>query len=164
MSKFDVESLLTNIKAILVANLNTKIAAVETEKVAMGAIVTHIQPIDPAAGYIEQSLSDLTNIQAQTIFYGIEHIDAVGVGPTTSQKFKCFIVVLLVDTRNDTLAKYKIHRYTRAIKEVFEDNYDQLFSSSQIRIETIAPISFKLDENTSEEMKVGGVNLYTSLA
>lgn len=162
--KYDCESLLANIKSILVANLNTKIAAVEAEKIAQGFAATGLASIDTTNGYFEQNWSDkILNINP-AIFFGVEDIKTEGIGPGTKKIYKIFIEVILVDSGMDALAKNRIHRYARAIEDVLQENYDKLSSSSQIKIETVVPISFKVDLNSSEEIKVGGVSLTTVLA
>lgn len=164
MTKFDLESLLDAIETILQANLNTKIAAVEAEKIAQGFPVTGLAPVDNARGYFLQSWSPENLNIDPAIFYGVDHVEAVGMGPNTVEKFILFVEIILTDEGQDSLANTRINRYTRAIKEVLQENFDQLPSSSQIKIETVRPVSFKLDQNSSEVIKVGGVSLTTSLA
>lgn len=164
MTKYDVENLLVDVKALLVANLNTKLAAIEAEKVAQGLPATGLLPVDVAKGYFEQSWSDdILNINP-AIFFGIEDVQAVGNGPATEERYKIFVEVVVLDSGQDRLTKNRIHRYARALKEVFEENWDSLGGGCKIKVETVRPISFKLDLNTSEEVKVGGVSLTTALA
>lgn len=164
MSKYDAENLLHDLKAILVANLNTYIAAIESEKVAQGLPATNLASVDTTNGYFEQNWSDgILNI-TPAIFYGIEDVRTEGYGPVTSQLYKVWVEIVLVDTQVDKLMTSRIHRYSRAIKDVLEDNWDKLPSASKTKIETIRPLSFKLDLNSSEEIRVGGVSIITSLA
>lgn len=171
MARFDTENLMTNVLAIMTANLNAKIAAIEAEKIAGGAPATNLQPVDNTIGadgtpngYFEQTWSDkILNINP-AIFYGLENITATSIGPATAERYSIFIEVVLVDSGMDNLTKYRIHRYSRALKEIFEENYASLMSAAQIKIETVRPISFKLDLNSSEEIKVGGISLTTALA
>lgn len=164
MAKYDTESLLADVKAVLVANLNTKIAAIEAEKIASGAPATGLLSVDANNGYFEQSWSDkILNINP-AIFFGIEDIKAQGVGPSTIETYRIFVEVILIDSGQDALAKNRIHRYARALKEVFEEKFDQFNNGVKIKVETVRPASFKLDENSSEEMKVGGVSILTAIA
>jgi hypothetical protein len=162
MSRYDTESLLSDIKKILVANLNTKISAVEAEKIAAGFPATQLAAVDTTNGYFEQNWSDaILNIKP-AIFFGLEDIRAQGMGPTTQETYQVFVEVILVSAQTDTLDKNRIHRYARAIKEVFEENYDKI--PGTIKIETVRPVSFRLDLNSSDEIKVGGVSITTALA
>jgi hypothetical protein len=164
MAKYDIENLLEDLKSILVSNLNDAIDAVEAEKVSQGLPATGLEHVDTSNGYYEQNWSDDILNSKVAIFYGVEEIAALGVGPATSQQYKIFVEVVLTDGGMDTLGKNRIHRYARAIKDVLEANFDQIPSSSKIKIETVRPISFKLDLNSSETIKVGGVSLTTALA
>lgn len=162
--RYDPENLMADIKVILVANLNTAIAAVEAEKIAQGLPTTNLASVDTTNGYYEQNWSDKILQSSPAIFFGIEEIITEGIGPASSQKIKVFVELVLSDSGMDTLGKNRIHRYARAIKDVFEANFGKFPGGSQIKIETVRPISFKLDLNSSEEIKVGGVSITTSLA
>ncbi len=156
---YDIENLMQTLKGLLTSNLNAKIDAIEAEKVAGGFPATGLAHI---SSYHEQNWSDSILQDSPAIFFGVEEIAAQGVGPSTSEKYKCFFEVVLLDHGLDTLAKNRIYRYSRAIKEVFQDNFSAV--PGTIKIETVRPISFKLDLNSSEEIKVGGVSLTATLA
>ena len=161
---YNIENLLADIKAILVSDLNANIAVVEAEKVGQGLPATNLSPVDTTNGYFEQNWSDaMLNINP-AIFFGVEEIQAEGAGPVTKEYYKVFIEVVVVDRQTDTLMKNRIHRYAEAIRRTMQNNYDQIPSASKIKIETVRPISFKLDLNTSEEIRVGGVTIITALA
>lgn len=164
-SKYDVENLLTDIKAILVANLNTQIAAVEAEKIAQGLPNTGLLPVDTGKAYFEQNWSDEIMNYSPAIFFGVEDITAIGgsngVPGATLQKIQVFVEIIMVDSGMDVYGKNRIHRYARAIRDVLQDNARKLPSSGSIIIETVRPISFKLDLNSSDFVKVGGVSLTT---
>lgn len=161
---YDIESLLADVKKILVCHLNNHIAAIEAEKVQAGFVATNIQPVDPDNGYIEQSLADVPININPCLVYGVDDIGAVSQNAATAQTVKLFVAIVIVDNGMDTLAKNKIHRYTRAAKEVFEKHFDRIRSASLLKIETFLPVSFKMDENSSETMKIGGVSITTSIA
>lgn len=162
--KYDAENLLADIRSILISGLNAAIDAVEAEKVSQGLPATGLAHVDSTNGYFEQNFSDaLLNI-SPAIFYGIEDVQAEGAGPYTMQRYKVFVEIIVVDSQADKLMNARIHRYSRAIKDVLEQNYDKIPSSAKIKIETVRPVSFKLDLNSSEEVRVGGVSLTTALA
>ncbi len=164
MPKYDIENLLEDVQALLVANLNTQIAAIESEKEAAGKQVVAMTPVD-SASYYEQNWSDKILNTNPSIFYGIEQVQAMGAGPATGEVLKVFVEIICVDTQADLFMTKRINRYTRAIKEVFEANYDRLAQgSNKLHIETVRPVSFKLDMDASEEIHVGGVSLITAIA
>lgn len=164
MAKYDLENLLADIKSILVANLNTAIAAVEAEKIAQGLPTTGLAAVDNSSGYFLQNWSDAILNITPAIFYGVEDIKATGVGPATIQEYRIFVEIVMVDSGMDVLGNARINRYSRAIKDVLESNYDRIPSAAKTKIETVRPISFKLDQNSSETIKVGGVSVMTALA
>lgn len=161
MAKYDLEKLVADIKSIMVNNLNTKIAAIEAEKVADGQPATGLEAID-SASYFEQTFSDAVMAVSPALFYGVESVKSKGIGPTTEQVITIFAEVILVE-KQDGLTVARIHRYSRALKEIFEENFSAV-PASNIKVETVRPVSFKLDENTSEWSKVGGVSLTIALA
>jgi hypothetical protein len=163
-TRYDVENLLADLRTILAAYINGAISDVESRQVAAGLPATNLAPVDTTNGFFEQSWSDAIMNSSPAIFYGIEEVTATGIGPNTVQQYKIFIEVVMVDGGMDQLGKHRIHRYTRAIREVLQANYDKLPSAAKTKIETVRPVSFKLDLNSSEEIKVGGVSLITALA
>lgn len=171
MPKYDVENLLSDIRAILIANLNASIVAVEAEKIAQGLPVTNIKAVDTSIGadglergYFEQDWSDKILNTSPAIWYGIEAMPPVGIGPATQTEFKIFIDVVHVDSGQDTLRNKRTNRYTRAIRDVIEANWDRLPGGTKTKIETIQPIAFKINEDSSEEVRVGGVAITTAIA
>jgi hypothetical protein len=159
--KYDTEQLLSDIRALLVAKLNTKIAAIEAEKIAAGAPNTGLLAV---AAYVEQNWADVNFTINPTMFYGIEDMQSNGIGPASSMTYKIWAEVILVDSGMDVLGKNRIHRYARAVREVFEENYDRLPIGGKILIQSVVPLSFKLDANSSETIKSGGVSLTFAIA
>lgn len=160
--KYDVEQMLDDIEALLKSKLNTKIAAIEAEKLSLGKAVGLPAVQDNA--YFQQSWSDKILNHNPAIFYGLENVSPTGANSATVEVYKIFIEVVIVDSGMDTFAKNRILRYSRAIREVFEENYDRLPWGNRTNIETVRPQSFTIDENSSEEIKVGGVSITTALA
>lgn len=165
MPKYDAENLLSDVKAILVANLNAAIASVEAEKITQGLPATNLKSIDTTLGYFEQSWT-IENLNIKNaIFYGIEENQATGIGPATIEAYKVFIEIIHCDSGMDKLGIKRVLRYTRAIKDVMEANYDRFqTTSNKIKIETVRPTSFKLEVDSSEEIRVGGVSIIMAIA
>lgn len=169
--KYDIENMLTDIRKTLVAQLNTAIAAVEAEKIAQGLPATGLKPVDVTIGadgrprgYFEQDWSDAILNVSPAIWYGFETTPAEGVGPATKQTLEIFIDIVHADQGTDALRNRRTNRYTRAIRDVIEANYDRFPGGNQIKIKTIKPMSFKIDQDSSEEIRVGGIALTTALA
>lgn len=171
MPKYDIEDLLKDVIGICSANLNSQIDSVESEKVAKGYAASGIKhvnfstgPDGTPIGVMEQSFNDKINNVDPCLFYGIEDIGSEGVGPATKKIYKVFVEIITVDNGNDALAKFRIFRYARALEEIFEANYDKFSQANLTKIETVRPLSFKLDLNSSDSYKVGGVSITTTLA
>lgn len=160
---YDIESLLWDVEKVLKKHLNSHIFSVEQEKIAVGAPGTGLLPI-PDEAYFQQSWADNTLNTSPALIYGVEKIEPTSIGPATEQKVTLFVAIVIVDSGMDKLVKTRIHRYARAAREVFEKHFLLFKAGSIIKIETLLPVSFKFDENTSEEMKIGGVSITTSIA
>lgn len=159
---YDLEALLSDIETLLKDKLNAKILAIENEKTSLGKPIG-LKEI-AANAYFEQTWNDKVSQYTPAIFFGVEEIAATGSGPVTLEAYKIFVEVVVLDNGMDGFSKNRVHRYSRALKEVFQENFDQLPWGTKTKIETVRPISFKLDLDSSDEIKVGGVSITTSLA
>lgn len=164
MSTFDSEDLLDSIESILTGNLNTKIAAIEAEKTAKGKGLARGLSSIASAAYFRQTWDEKLLNRTPAIFYGIEEVSPVDGGTNTGERYKIFVEVVLCDGGQDNDSSRRIARYTRALKEVFQDYFKSVSEMGRIKIETVRPISFKLELDSSEEIKVGGVSLNITLA
>lgn len=162
--KVDIESIVKEVRGILDSKLNTKISEVENSKASEGAPLPGGLAIIHPEAYYEQSWSDSIINRAPAIFYGVEDVQATGIGPSTIEVVTLFVAIILVDSGMDVHTSKRIHRYSRALKEVFQENYDKFASSGQFKIATIRPESYRLNLDTSEEIKVGGVTIQTAIA
>ena len=160
--KYDVEKILDDIESLLKEKLNAQLQSIAAEKDALGKTVDTPEILETS--YFQQTWSDNILNVTPAIFYGVDTIQATGNGPTTLEVFKIFVEVVYIDSGMDTNGKRRLLRYSRAIKEVFEKNFDALPWANKINIETIRPLAFTLDTNTSEEVRVGGVSITTALA
>lgn len=171
---YDVEDLLDDIVKLLKEKLPAKIEEISAIKAAKDKAI-ELAPI-PEAAYFYQNWSDDILNYPVGIFYGLETIQATGSGAATLELYKIFVEVVLVDGGIETASIEgekkatgirKVNRYARAIREVLEDNFDNpkaLPWHTKTNIETVRPLSFTIDGNTSEEVKVGGVSITTGLA
>lgn len=161
--QYDTEDLLDDILSIMTKDsdgLNEYIAAIEAEKIAKSKGLTPgLKPVSKTKGYFQQTWSDKIRNIDPAIFYGIEDVSALDGGQVTAQTYKVFVEVVLVDSGMTNDTHRRIARYSRALKQLFEDKFDMGKNSSKIKIETIRPIAFRLELDSSEEIKVGGVSL-----
>lgn len=159
MAKYDLEDCLDDFETLLTSKLNTKIAAIEAEKIAKGkGLDGGLSAVDSQA-FFRQTWSDKILNYSPAIFFGIENVEAASGGMQTAERPTVFIECVIVDGGMDMLTHRKINRYSRAIKELIEENFDSFTFASKIKVETVRPTSFKLELDTSEEIKVGGVSV-----
>lgn len=161
--RYDLEDLLDDVEAILKSSLNAKIQAVESEKSSKGkALSTGLSSIASDSFY-RQTWSDKILNTSPAIYFGIENVETSGMGPASAETVKIFAEIVIVDSGMDDLTHRRVNRYSRAIKELFEENFAKLSFASKIKIETVRPTSFRLELDTSEEIKVGGVSISMTL-
>ena len=162
---YDLEDLLSDLETYLKANLNTKISAIEAEKVANGKGLTPTLATVSANAYFEQNWNTNILSYSPAIFYGVENVEAVEkVQGHTIEKFTLFVECVLVDNGVKTDITKRVNRYARAIKETLEEGWSDVFGGgSKVVIETVAPASFRLALDTSETIRVGGVSIVTIL-
>jgi len=163
MARYDIEDFLIGLKDELQAGLNTRISAIEAEKVAKGHPAE--TPTIPSAAYYEQTWDNAILNHKAAIFYGVLDIAALQGAPETAELYTVFIEAILTDPNNDGLAIARLHRITRAIRETLEAvMLNGPGEKSKIKIETVVPISFKLEEDSTVETRAGGVHIKIALA
>ena len=168
---YDCEDLLDDIVALLKEKLPAKIDEIAAIKSENGKEISLPQISEEA--YFYQNWSDKILNYPVAIFNGVENIQASGSGPATYEAYRIFVEVVVIDGGIETaeingvktaVGIRKVNRYARAIREVLEDNFASLPWHTKTNIETVRPLSFTIDQNTSEEVKVGGVSITTGLA
>ncbi len=158
---FDAEDLLDSVLSIMTDGLNTKIAAVEAEKTTKGKPIG-LTAVDSNA-YYRQTWNDKILQYTPAIFYGIENTASTSVAGVTATQYFIFAEVVISDSGNDDQVVNRILRYTRALKELFEEQFGKVAEAGKIKIETVRPVSFKLEEDNSNEVKVGGISITLTL-
>jgi hypothetical protein len=154
----DIETVLDDIETFLKANLNTQIAALNTEKADSITLDTVASD-----AYILQSLNNTVTNFNPWVFYGIETTKSDGKGPSTAVTYVINVIIALTDNGNDTNIGRRMLRYSRVLKDLFETNWRIISDRLTFTVESLEPISFKLQNNTASYMAVG-VQLETTLA
>jgi hypothetical protein len=165
VAKFDTEDLLSSILAIMTDNgaLNAKIAAIEAEKAAKGASLDPVLASVASGSYHEQTWSNKILNSNPAIFYGIENVQASdGGGGAVAKTYTVFVEVVMTDNGQTNDVHKRIARYSRALEELFADAYAPAIGS-HVKVDQVRPISFKLELDSDEEIKVGGVSLTITL-
>ncbi len=162
MPKVDIENILEAIKAKCQSGLNAKITAIEAEKAAAGdGLTPTLAQVDSTNGYFLQTWSEkILNIDP-AIFIEADTPEATD-GGTTAELHKVAVYAILVDSGNTNDTVKRIFRYSRALKELFE-NYD-FNGHGKFKIGSILPTSWPKDMDSSEQIKIGGITLTIPLA
>lgn len=167
MALYDVEDLLTDFETILKTKLNDKIAAIAAEKSAKG-VPLDLPAIDVPQGIFFQTWDDQILNSSPGILYGLRESQADGSSySVTGERVTLFAEVYFTQPMNedsDASGTRRILRYMRALKEIVQENFDENELRSKIKVKTLTPLSFRLEGDTSDEIKVGGVEIETALA
>lgn len=160
---YDIENALEDVKKIFTTKFNERVTAISNEKAAAGVPI-ELPLVDMTNGVYEQTWNDGILNHKVAIFYGIESSTANSVGPATALTYKVFVDVVTTDSGQDKFGIKRVHRYTRAMREIFEENRHRFKVQSNLKIDAVNPFSFRREEDSSDEIRVGGVLLTLDLA
>lgn len=157
MAKIDIELLLDQVKSVMKDNLNTKLTEVSNDK-DDGIELAILKD----GAYFLQTLDDGIANYDPYIAYGVTDIQTVSIGPQSADKIFVSIVLVLADNGVTDLIK-RLFRYQRALKEIFEENWQFHNTSSKINVNssTVVPLE-SLD--SSAQYKAIGIDIELNLA
>jgi hypothetical protein len=158
MAKVDAELFLSRIEALLKADLNSKIEAITTEK----GDSLELQPIQSEAFFF-QTLGERAVNYNPFVLYAIVDGQDEGMGPMTRENWVAEVVILVVDGGQDGAIGKRILRYRRALKEVFQDNWDKIGFGLKLRVKSLSPVSLQL-ANSDETYKMVGVQIEADMS
>lgn len=160
MAKYDLETFCSEIKAQLVANLNTKIAEITAEK--NDTIV--LRTVD-AEAYFFQSMNNKQANFNPFILYAVEDIANKTVYGGAVKSVTVQIALVLVDSGEDSdpVLQNRMFRYLRALEEVFQDSFQFATNAVKVEVQSLRPDTFPL-ANSIEMARVVGINLIASFA
>lgn len=161
--KFDIEELLDWCLGVMTGGLNTRIALIEAEKIANGKAVTPTLAPIAAGNYYMQTWSDKMLNTSPSIFYGIEDVQSTDGGGVVAKVYKLFVEVVMVDNGMTNDITKRVNRYARALEELFNLAYTTPLATSRIKVDSVRPIGIKLELDSSDEMKVGGISLLVTI-
>jgi hypothetical protein len=136
--KYDIESFLTDLKSNLQAGLNDKLTSITDEK----ADGLDLKPVDASAYFLQTMNEKIANFDP-FIFYGIEGSQTEGLGPVSAIKWTINVALILIE-QTDLQIVARLLRYQRAMRELFEEQWADAGDAIKIKLENMAPISFKL--------------------
>jgi hypothetical protein len=162
--KYDVERFLLDIETVFKANLNTKIAEINTEKSTLTPETRDdftLQTMGDDFWYL-QHLPQVWSSK-QFMVFGINAIDLKDQQEDNAiQVMKVFIEAVIPDTGD---SKYKSNvfkslRYTRALQEVAMENYDSIRSFGKLKIDVLVPTTVAIGNKT---LQSSGIEITASI-
>ena len=147
-SKYDHESLATDIENLLLDNLSTKITALNTEK------GDDLLETIPREAYHFQSLDFSEVVDRVALLYGLFEPQADSAQGTTAEEVSIEIYVIMARQSNnesDKIQAKRAFRYRRALREVIEDNFDELINGSNMEVSNLdlVPLTFEDSDDTA---------------
>jgi len=156
LAKFDVEEFARGLETIAKNNLNAKITEINAEKGD-----TLLTPID-AEAFILLSLNDTTVNFDPFVFITEISMTNEGLGPVTSQS-PDYHVVVITQYQNDPNTLFRLLRYRRALREVYEQGWQKISNRVKLTIDEISPQPILLGDEGQPHVFVG-VSIKTSWA
>lgn len=157
MKKYDIEQLEEDLLAIVQSNLPAKLAEIDAEK-NDGIIL-----VAPTDSQYFSTTDDEVNNESVFIMYGADDSETVSIASSTSEDVKYFFIVYTNDINSvPGETRKRILRYSRALKEVINENFRSISFASSLVVATVAPFSWGENER-SPVYKAGGIYLRTTL-
>lgn len=155
--RHDFEEILGNVKQIIVDNFNTKLLAISADK-GDGIV---LPPINDNA-YFLQSLDEAVANFDPFIAYGISNIETVSLGHQSAEKIFIEVVIVLADNGINDINRI-MFRYSRALKEIFEENWQNRDSSTKLFVNRSTVVPFQALDS-SAIYKAIGIEIEVNLA
>lgn len=158
-AKYDTESLITELVALLQANLNPKIDALNAEK-ADDAPIYQV----PNEAYFFQDINhERAPAYSVILFYGLEDPKTTTEGPHVMEDHTLHFIICVKETAETSAFTTKLLRYTRAVQEVFQDGWINNRNRCKLAISAISPTKFSAD-GVAGSWRCVGVKVETTLA
>lgn len=157
--KYDAESLIADLETILKADLNDKLSEITAEK----GDGLELKSVDSNA-YIFQTQNDTIANYDPFIYFEISEVETLGIGPATSEKIFVTIVILVVDSGQDLSIGKRLIRYSRALKEVIEANWDKIPHTLKMSVKSLSPSPFRYAfANSADTYRAVGVQVEANI-
>ncbi len=159
MAKYDLERLYFDIQTLLANNLNTKLTAINTEK----SDTITLKSVDSNAYFLQQLNGKQINYNP-FILYGEEKIDSQPLKGASIEQVVVSVILVIEDEGEDTgnMMPQRMLRYRRALKEVFQDNFQLIENAAILKIQSLGAVAFE-GLNSEASYRAIGVNLTTAL-
>ncbi|MCP3684538.1 MAG: hypothetical protein GY861_17875 [bacterium] len=162
--KYDVESLLIDVKKIFRDNLNDKIDCINTEKTTITPETDDdfsISRISTSAWYMNHIPT--VHSYPQFVCWGLRDIDLEqNQFDGAKQNVTIFIEVVIPD-RGEQLKEstiFQLLRYTRALQDIALENFDKIRGYGNIQVDSLSPT---LVDISGKMLRMSGINITASI-
>lgn len=154
----DEENFLDDIVTLLKSKIDAKVTEINTLKNDSITLETI-----PSERFIETLNEDALNWPI-FIYYGIDAINSNGIGPTTAREITVFFDIIFMDDQSSlgNIGRKSVQRYTRALREIIEDNYRAIKYASINKVDSVSPVNLR-DVEDSNYYKVAGVEVKATI-
>jgi hypothetical protein len=160
MAQYDIERILSDVKAHLVANLNTQLSALDAEK---NDGVT-LKPVDLTAYHL-QTLEDRVDLNDPLVLYGeSEEPQVQSVGSHVAVTYYVSVWVILTDNGLDSAIVSRLFRYRRALVDVFRLSWASFARENKMKINQSSPTPPFKDQETNWIARAVGVRIELTIA
>lgn len=156
--KLTIEFVCDRVKAFMVANLNTKLAAIDAE---LNDGIT-LATIPSAAYFFDYLGAEIANFPV-FVLYGAQPEAGARSGHMIATKLTIPIAVVLTDEGNDLNILRRLLRYQRALKEIFELQWNREPGALTFEVVNLAPYEIKLLGREQPD-RIMGIQLETHFA
>lgn len=156
---YDEEQFEADLLALLQADQTAKLVAIDTEKGADGKTPSAIDSDD----WVD-TLDNAWNNRTSFVWYGVQRMDPVDEdrGPDRTAREVAFVVMAFFPRENDVDARVKVFRYTRAFREIIEENARRLSYGDGIKVSQLPPEPL-VEQETKSGYLAGGVVVRTTI-
>jgi hypothetical protein len=157
---YDIEVFRNSVIKLIQNELNIEITKINLEKDDDFSI------LDIAPENYYNDISDQVLNVSPFIYYGFVSLDSSTTGTKTQTTITMFISVVFDNSNTYYANDYgtygsetetKVLRYTRALKEVIQNNYKKFAWASPLSVTEFTPQDFEL--NKGSDFKVGGIHV-----
>lgn len=152
-ARYDLERLISDIQAHVVANLNTKVTAISAEKgdgVSLPALAS------TSFGF--NSVDAYSGNEDPFCVIAFESLEATGIGPAIAKTAKIDVVLILTAHQDPAIDKKRVLRFHRAIEEIFLEGWQGLSRDARLKLQALTPVPIQL-LGTHNTQRLVGVQL-----
>jgi len=148
MAKYDIENFLSDIETYFKANLNTHIAAINTEK--GDSLLSSVS----TGSYTIQSLDAGVVNQTPMILIGVSNIESNTLANVNVKTYSVDIIII-IEKDSDFNNIKRLWRYQRAIEDTVKAAYNSILRSLRLKVESLVPVEVAINNKSQLQLAIG---------